>query len=63
MLGLTECWEPQKFFIQDYTLVDICCSLYGTMEKLREPQHSKKFQDLAERNLPKYFMINENKKM
>ena len=53
MLGLAEWWEPRFFFIQDFTPVNTCCLLYDAVEKQRESQHLKKFQDLAEQNLPK----------
>ena len=63
MLGLAEYWKSQIFFIQDFTLVNICRSLYGTRETQTESQNLKKSQHSAKRNLPNYFMIIENKKM
>ena len=63
MLGLAEYWKSQIFFIQDFTLVNIFRSLYGTRETQTKSQNLKKSQHSAERNLPNYFMIIENKKM
>ena len=42
MLGLVRCWEPQVFnFSRNFfTLVNICYSLYGAVEKQRESQDS-----------------------
>ena len=53
MLTLAECWEPRFFFIEDFTPVNICCSLDGRMENQRECQYQKKSQVSAEQNLPK----------
>ena len=53
MLGLAECSEPRFFFIQEFTPVNIYCSLYGTVEKQRESRHSKKSKDSVEQNLPR----------
>ena len=52
MLGLAEYWKSQIFFIQDFTLVNICRSLYGRRETQTESQNLKKSQHSAERNLP-----------
>ena len=53
MLGLAESWEVRVFPIKDFTPVNICCSLYGTVEKQREFRHSKNSKDSVEQNLPK----------
>lgn len=52
MLGLAEYWKSQIFFIQDFTLVNICRSLYGTGKKQRESQHLEISQHSAQQNLP-----------